>query len=64
MTDNEKRAHELALVLVAEIIKPEYLANEPKSEDGKTVKVDPYQKYKMAYESILASLNSDYPNGR
>lgn len=62
MTDNEKRAHDLALVLVAEIIKPEYVAGEAPDANGQ-IKVDLYQKYKKVYDSILKALKADYPNG-
>lgn len=62
MTDNEKRAHDIALVLLAEIMKPQYLVNEVVG-GSKSATVDAYAKYKTAYDSALKALNRDYPSG-
>lgn len=64
MTDNEKRAHDLAIMLTSKILNPEFLMNEPKEADGKTINVDPYQKYKQIYDAALKSLNADYPDAQ
>ena len=62
MTDNEKRAHDIALVLLAEIMKPQCLVNEVVG-GSKSATVDAYVKYKTAYDSALTALNRDYPSG-
>lgn len=61
MTDNEKRAHDLAIILTAEAIKPENLIRDAAAKGEKTLNVNPYQTYKSIYDSVLFSLNGDYP---
>lgn len=59
MTDNEQRAHDLAVALTTTLLTPEYLVSEAIPREK--VNVDVYAKYKGLYESILKALNRDYP---
>lgn len=54
MTDNEKRAHELAIFLWQRTY------NLYRNEAGKNM--DEYLAYKETYDKILEKLNRDYPN--
>ncbi|MGN1193081.1 MAG: hypothetical protein ACI4S0_10460 [Dorea sp.] len=68
MTDNEKRAHDLALSYFKDVIqsKIDEAARETYVDGEVTTgsSVDIYQAYKMIYDSALEALNRDYPNGR
>ena len=56
MTDNEKRAHDLAIVSMnyqqADIV------------NGKEERFDIYATYKNLYFQLLESCNRDFPDGR
>ena len=64
MTDNEKRAHDLAIAITYVTMKPEFLINEPLESDGHTLIFNPYEKYQQAYKALLKAFNDDYPEGR
>lgn len=55
MTDNEKRAHDIA---VASMI----VASKFPNKDDNTV--DLYQYYINSYESALIAINRDFPDGK
>lgn len=64
MTDNEKRAHDLAIAITSATMKPEFLINEPLEADGHTLIFNPYEKYQKAYKALLKAFDDDYPKGR
>ncbi len=64
MSDNEKRAHDLAVALTVEFTKPEYAVSGQHLDDGCVIQVDPYAKYKEIYDAVLPKLNEDFPNGK
>lgn len=51
MTDNEKRAHDIAIALLPILYS--------KTQDQ--TPVDAYAEYKNAYECALANINRDFP---
>lgn len=55
MTDNEKRAHDLALSLYPGVIS--------RAWNKAGTDLDPYETYKKIYDSILERLNHDYESG-
>lgn len=62
MTDNEKRAHDLALFALSKIGPSEEQIQ--KAEQGETISLDYYKEYKSLYAHLLASFNSDFPNDK
>ena len=58
MTDNEKRAHDLAISYYKEVLQ---FRSKDTTDD---VHLDIYQIYKELYESSLNAFNRDYPNGK
>lgn len=62
MTDNEKRAHDLALVMLPKIFENISLNAH---ESGETnVTIDAYKEYLKVYEINLQAFNRDFPNGK
>ena len=62
MTDNEKRAHDLA---VAVCIDACHLKRQAQIDSGKVhVTVDYFEEYMNAYESTLEAINEKYPSGK
>lgn len=62
MTDNEKRAHDLAIAVCADVC---HLKRQSQVDAGKThVTVDYFEEYINAYESALEAFNGKYPSGK
>lgn len=61
MTDNEKRAHDIAIACIqiqAKFLKEEAIRN----KHG--IKMDLYNMYRDAYETALTAVTRDFPDGR
>ncbi len=54
MTDNEKRAHDLALIMTLVIYDRDYRGTNKKGGDI-------YEEYKKSYDEILKDVNYDFP---
>lgn len=66
MTDNELRAHDLALSVYKDILSAKVDAATNKAiKSGKTaeVHIDFYRTCKDIYDEVLTALNRDYPTG-
>lgn len=62
MTDNEKRAHDLAIVICTDVC---HLKRQSQVDAGKThVTVDYFEEYINAYESALEAFNEKYPSDK
>lgn len=61
MTDNEKRAHDIAVAALVIATRPEAL-RAAETDDG-VASIDIYQKYLDAYNSLLKALQRDFPSG-
>lgn len=61
MTDNEKRAHDIAVAALVIVTRPEALRAEA-AGDG-VASIDIYQKYLDAYNSLLNAIQRDFPSG-
>ena len=62
MTDNEKRAHDLAIVICTDVC---HLKRQSQVDAGKThVTVDYFEEYINVYESALEAFNEKYPSGK
>ena len=63
MTDNEKRAHDLAItstnLIISARLNGAKISNE--GDDVSSKEIDVYQIYKTAYERSLASFTRDFP---
>lgn len=59
MTDNEKRAHDLAISYYKEVIH-----HKISTDISDNVHIDIYEIYKKIYESSLKAFNRDYPDGK
>lgn len=64
MTDNEKRAHDLALLVMSKSIDLEQIARQAAGKGSQTVKIDFYAEYKKAYDAALPAFNHDFPSGK
>lgn len=63
MTDNEKRAHDLAVAMVPVLYNQQVSSvNIEDIESGITV--DVYKDYMEVYELALKSFNRDFPDGK
>ena len=62
MTDNEKRAHDLAVVTVP-VLYDMQKYNAISNKDN-SVKIDLYDEYLRSYETLLDAFNRDFPNGK
>lgn len=60
MTDNEKRAHDLAIVMIP--LMYDINVNNAMTEDVKELNFDGYQIYQEIYPKVLKLFNADYPN--
>lgn len=61
MTDNEKRAHDLAVASCLAIFD---IKKEESISHGKNFEFDIYKEYINGYNKMLESLNRDFPNGK
>lgn len=62
MTDNEKRAHDLAIAVCTDVC---HLKRQSQVDAGKThVTIDYFEEYINAYESALEAFNEKYPSGK
>lgn len=62
MTDNEKRAHDLAVAMCIDLCHLKYNAQ---ISAGKTnIELDYFEEYIKAYEVTLDALNEKYPSGK
>lgn len=64
MTDNEKRAHDLALLAVSKTIDLEQIALQAAKRGDQIAKIDFYAEYKKVYDAALPVFNRDFPNGK
>jgi len=62
MTDNEKRAHDLALFALSKIGPSDEQIE--RAERGEKVSLDYYTEYKNLYAHLLRSFNRDFPDGK
>lgn len=63
MTDNEKRAHDLAIALIP-LMKKSHTAQVLNGELPDDDVFDVYEYYMGCYESALESFNRDFPDGK
>lgn len=61
MTDNEKRAHDLAIYALSKIGPTEEQIKA--AESGAIISIDYYKEYKSLYSHLLSSFNRDFPAG-
>lgn len=61
MTDNEKRAHDLAVAVTAASLNPVLLSAFAAHDGTGEVSPNIYALYRKAYDSTLEALNRDYP---
>lgn len=64
MTDNEKRAHDLAVAMLISTMKPETIIAIGQATGQDEIHVDVYGIYKDYYDMFLDPLNRDFPNGK
>lgn len=64
MTDNEKRAHEFALMVTHAIMQPSFLESMIEDNGSGEAVIDPYKKYLEAYNGVIDSFNRDFPDGK
>lgn len=64
MTDNEKRAHDLALTLLSSMLDPKVLENAFSEKEAGTYIVHGYDKYLELYNKSLAKFNHDFPENK
>lgn len=62
MTDNEKRAHDLALVMLPKVF--ENISLDAYDSGETNVTIDAYKEYLKVYEKNLQAFNRDFPNGK
>ena len=63
MTDNEKRAHDLAIATVSGLMNPDFLKTQASLHEDKIVTFDPYVHYMKAYRLLLESFEKDFSDG-
>lgn len=63
MTDNEKRAHDLAVALVP-LMRDRHASQILNGELPEDDVFDAYEYYMGCYESALKSFNRDFPDGK
>ena len=61
MTDNEKRAHDLAVAMVPILFD---LQKNKVDIQNNEIRIDCYSDYKKLYETSLESFNRDFPDGK
>lgn len=64
MTDNQKRAHDMAIFTLGKIIDFASIAAPAAIDGNETVTIDFYEKYKEMYIVTLNALNRDFPDGK
>ena len=64
MTDNERRAHEFALMITHAVLQPSFLGSLVEDNGAGGPMIDPYKKYLEAYTHIIDSFNRDFPDGK
>lgn len=64
MTDNERRAHELAVAIRCGTMRPEMLSAIGAATGQSEIHFDPYGIYKDYYSMFLPLFNRDYPDGK
>ena len=62
MTDNEKRAHDLAVAVCLDIVHAKAKSQIAKGKE--VVPVDYFSEYMNAYEIALEAFNEHFPNGK
>lgn len=65
MTDNEKRAHDLALTFSPEYVEKdieELVASLSTGKDSRINANDYYNAYKVLYDAFLANFKRDFPS--
>lgn len=62
MTDNEKRAHDLAVAFSVEFFRMK--SNNPNLYGMENTGVDIYKEYINIYDNALESFNKHFPNGK
>lgn len=62
MTDNEKRAHDIAVTTLPIAYKMRIA--EAKNRGDVEINVDLYTEYLSAYNKVLPGINRDFPDGR
>lgn len=63
MTDNVKRAHDIALTVVSGMMSPAFLAGSAAASGETEIHFDIYAKYKETFDAALQALNRDFPEG-
>ncbi len=63
MTDNEKRAHDLAVAITCETMRPETLQAIATATGKSEIHFDLYGVYKDYYRMFLPLFNRDFPDG-
>ncbi|HJC91629.1 MAG TPA: hypothetical protein H9695_11780 [Candidatus Mediterraneibacter excrementigallinarum] len=63
MTDNEKRAHDLAIALIP-LMQKSHNAQVLNGELAEDDVFDAYEYYMGCYKSALESFNRDFPDGK
>lgn len=64
MTDNEKRAHDLAVAITVGTMRPEMLSAIGTATGQDEICFDPYGIYRDYYNMFLPLFNRDYPGGK
>jgi len=68
MTENEKRAHDLAVATTPYLLKQQeenYIASHSiDSDEPLQLKVDIFQTYMSLYESAVEAMNDHFPDGK
>ncbi len=62
MTDNEKRAHDLAIAVAVDVCHVK--ANSQINNGQDDVSIDYFSEYINAYESALEAFNRKFPDGK
>ena len=62
MTDNEKRAHDLTLVMLPKVF--EAISESARDAGESSVTIDAYKEYLRVYKMNLVSFNRDFPDGK
>lgn len=62
MTDNEKRAHDLAIAMCIDICHLKYNAQISSKETH--IELDYFKEYAKAYDAVLDAFNEKYPSGK
>lgn len=63
MTDNEKRAHDLAIATLSFSLQPEMLKGMANASGTNKLNIDPYHAYIGLYHEFLRAFGKDFPTG-